>query len=251
MQRIWKRPRMRSCLRIFGATLMIGLTGAAEASGQEAADSVAVATDADGFRLFYGPTAAKPQIDDTARLPFVALGDDFQMGLGIRLGIGYQTRDLELAGTAEYAGLDVGDPFERNGIDMGRRSSILRAYVLSLWWSPPALEYGEYRGRVGLGYLGSGLDNVMVDPTQLNEELRGFVREVQETDEEQPTGISGTGFRVGAGVERDFSPTLALQAHLEADFLDYRTFIFDMERFRWDGGSGWIPRLAVVLRWAP
>lgn len=248
---MWRWGRRRNGASILGTALMMGLIGASETSAQELSDSVAAPIDADGFRLFYGPTAAKPRIDDTARLPFIALGDDFQMGLGIRLGLGYQTRNLELAGTAEYAGLDVGDPFERNGIDMGRRSSILRAYVISLWWSPPALRYREYRGRVGVGYLGSGLDNVMVDPTQLNEELRGFVREVQETDEEQPTGISGTGFRVGAGVERDFSPTLALQAHLEADFLDYRTFIFDMERFRWDGGSGWIPRLAVVLRWAP
>lgn len=223
--------------------------GGSDLHGQEVA--APPVEGADGFRIIYGPTAARPILDDVSGAVFEGLGDGFQTGLGIRVGAGYQLMGVELIATAEYAGVDVGDPFERDGISMGRRSSILRGYTATLWWSPAAFAVGSWRGRVGGGFLAGGLDNVSMTPDQLSGDFLELARTIEEGEDAHPTGVSGSGFRIGAGVERDFGRTLAAQIHLEADRMSYDEFIYGSSRFDYDAGSAWIPRLAAVLRWAP
>ena len=236
---------MRGRVRIFAVLLLTMPLAVRGLAAQSAAPAP------DGIRLLWGLTISQPRLGDAAFAPFAALGDPVQAGPGIRAGLGYQLRGVELMGSAEYAGLDVGDPFERDGIPMGRRSSILRAYTLTLWLSPAALRFREYRGRVGAGILTGGVDNVSMTPDQLSGIFLDDARTVEDANDAHRTGISGSGFRLGVGAERDFSPDLALQAHLEVDRMSYDEFIYETSRFEHDLGTGWVPRLAVALRWAP
>lgn len=203
-----------------------------------------------GFRLTYGVSLAKPFLDRRAQAPFAAIGE-FRAGPGIQIGAGYRMRRWEVAATADFAGLDVGEPFERGGISMGRRTSILHALGIEARWSPPGWEMRGWRPWVGGGYVRSALGNVTVRPDQLPAFLQDSARTVEAANETEPAGIAGSGIRAGVGAERNFTPSLALRLHLAGDYLRYRRFIHGGHGVVWDGGTGWIPRLSATLRWAP
>ena len=203
-----------------------------------------------GFRLTYGASLAKPFLDRRAHAPFAAVGE-FRAGPGIRIGVGYGMRRWEVAATADLAGLDVGEPFERDGIAMGRRTSILRALGVEGHWNPPGWAVRGWRPWVGGGYVWSALDNVSVRPDHLPESLRDSARAVEAGNQARPAGIAGSGIRAGVGAERDFSPSLALRLHLASDYVRYRRFTYGGGDLAWEGGTGWVPRLSVTLRWAP
>ena len=248
---------LRNLLRPLCGLVMLcafaaSLPTAASAQSEAATDEIAEDTAAipGGFRLLYGPTFAGPILDDQAFSPFAAVGD-FRPGFGIRVGAGYRFGPLELNGTVDYSGIEAGEPIEENGIGMGRATAILRAYGLDLRWAVPAGSVYGWVPMLSGGYVQGGVDNLLVAPSELPAELAGFAAEVQDDNGEEPTGISGRGFRVGAAVERGFGSNLAARVQLEGDFLTYDEFTFDRVRFDWDGGSGWSPRLAVLLRWAP
>lgn len=203
-----------------------------------------------GFRLTYGTSIAKPVPNSRARAPFAAIGE-FRAGPGIQIGVGYGMRRWEVAATADLAGLDVGEPFERDGIAMGRRTSILWAFGREARWSPPGWEVRGWEPWIGAGYVRSALGNVSVRPDQLPEPLQGLARTAEPGNGAHPAGIAGAGIRTGVGAERALAPSLALRLHLAGDYLRYRRFIFGADDFAWEGGTGWVPRLSAALRWAP
>ena len=235
---------------VAAVTSALALAASGAARAQEPAEPPDSLRAGAGFRLTYGATLAVPYLDEEAHAPFAELGD-FRPGLGIQVGAGYRVGDLELMGTVDFAGLDVGEPFERDGIPMGRRTSILRAFGLTLWWEPPRLEISGWRGRFGVGYVGGSVDNASVPPDSLPAELEEFARTVEPVRETQPVGVGGRGLRLGVGAERDFGRTLAARLQLDAELMRYRSFIVRQDHFEWEGGRGWVPRLAALLRWAP
>lgn len=232
-----------------GLWTLLALLGAQSLAAQDS-EPPAVEDRLRGFRLTYGVSLAKPFLDQRAQGPFAAIGE-FRAGPGIQIGVGYGLHRWEVAATADFAGLDVGEPFERDGIAMGRRTSILRAFGVEARWSPPGSEMRGWRPWVGGGYVRSALDNVLVRRDQLPASLRDSPRTVEAANETEPAGIAGSGIRAGVGAERDLTPSLALRLHVAGDYVRYHRFIYGVGDFTWDGGTGWIPRLSAALRWAP
>lgn len=202
-----------------------------------------------GIRVTYGPSMTRPFLDPRAHAPFAAIGE-FRPAPGLRAGVGYAIGEWEAAATADFAGPELGEPFERDGISMGRHTSILRALGAEVRWFPAGWEVRRWRAWVSAGYVRSALDNVSVRTDQLPDALRELTDSAA-GGETRPAGIGGSGVRVSAGLERDLSPTLALRLAAASDHLRYRGFTYGGRDFVWEGGRGWVPRFAVLLRWAP
>ena len=88
-----------------------------------------------GVRLEFGSFVVQPLLDDRSGELFERIGK-FRPGLGTSMAIGYDTHGFGATATLELAGLDIGAPRTRNGIDMGRESGIFRSAGFLAHWSP-------------------------------------------------------------------------------------------------------------------
>lgn len=215
-----------------------------------AQDAVPAPDLGEGFRLSYGPTVAYPFLDEAAHEPFSHIGD-FRVGLGVQAAVGYQLRGVELLGTADLSGFELGEPVIRDGIDMGRISSVLRTFAIALWWSPAPQALAGWSPRIGVGYVGSAMDNVRITPDELTPAMFAVLRTADRGDESKPAGIEGNGVRVGLGMEREVGADLAALFRTEVDRISYDTFTFGSRDIPWSGGVGWIPQVSISIRWAP
>lgn len=228
----------------------MGLVGGSDLTAQQPDAPTLEQNVPAGIRLLYGPSFALPMLDSTADDPFESTGD-FRLGLGVRAGIGYRYDIFEVNATADYSGIEVGEPFERDGIPQGRRTSIARAYGLEGRVSPGRWQLARWYPTFSIGYVWGGVDNLLVRPSQLPAELAELAMTIQNDDDDRPTGVSGEGFRLGIAAERAFGSTLAARVQAETDLFTYDEFLFGNERWEREMGKGVVPKLLVLLRWAP
>ena len=231
---------------VLGIALSVALPASAVGQSTEARET----NPGDGFRVSYGPSVAHAILDDAAHEPFSHIGD-FRPGLGIQAGVGYQLAGVELVGTADLSGFEMGEPVVRDGVDMGRVSSVLRTFTLAVWWSPPPLVVAGWRPRLGVGYLRTALDNVRIAPSELTPGMLAVLRTAEPGDDSKPAGIEGAGVRVGLGAEREVGPDLAALFRADLDRISYDTFTFGRHDIAGEGGVGWMPRASISIRWAP
>lgn len=228
---------------------LLCLPGVPTAAAGQGADSVEAAAPA-GIILVYGAAVARPLLSDRAAAPFEAIGE-VHAGPGIHLGIGYDIGRWEVAAIADLAGLDIGEPTERDGIGMGRESLILRALALTVGWRPPDREWRGWRPLFGAGFVRESLDNLPLRPDQLPSSLRDTAATAAGGAGARSAGIAGTGGRLEAGAERTVEGSLWLRLSVVADYVHFRDLYFGRVPLPWEGGPGWEPRLVATLRWSP
>lgn len=205
-----------------------------------------------GVRLQYGPFVARPYLDERSGELFEKVGR-LRAGPGVVVGLGYDIRQVGATAAAEFAGPDIGPPRERDGIPMGRASTILRSLVLLAHWSPER-RFGAWRPVLSAGYVRQGIDNVLLRPDQ----LPPFARDsVQEGSEARPGGIAGSGVRLGLALERVFSGSglpgrLAFRLEGAGDLIVFTRMTYDgNEQPLPEPGRGFTPRVTAALHWSP
>lgn len=213
---------------------------------QVTSDGVA---DRSGIHLSYGLTVSMPILDKGAERPIAALGE-VRAGPGVQIGIGYQRRSFNIELVAGLAGLEIGEPIERNGIGMVRETFILRDVAVIGSWKPAATRLGAWYTVISAGIAWASLDNFTIPAEQLPADLRDAAGS-DKPSVEGLAGIGGSGFRFGIQPERSFSPSLALRLGLTIDAVDFRTFTFDGARAprgrRWRMG----PAILHAPDWSP
>ena len=196
----------------------------------------------------------QPSLDAQSGRVFERLGG-FRPGVGADLGIGFDVRQFGATLSGGLAGIDVGAPMTRDGIDMGREAGIYRsAALVGRWHSRFGLK--GWRPDVSVGYVRSGLDNILLPGDSLPTFARDLGAQSPDTVR-RPVGIRGHGIRFGMGLERpisaqDFSGVVVLSIRTNLDAVRFREVSYNGQRARIpDPGMSMIPRLSVSLRWSP
>jgi hypothetical protein len=90
---------------------------------------------AQGIRLDLTAFVVRPNLDTRSGEVFARLGR-FRAGIGADLGVGYDVRQFGATLSGGFAGVEIGAPVTRDGIDMGRESGIYRSIALLGHWRP-------------------------------------------------------------------------------------------------------------------
>ena len=209
---------------------------------------------AQGVRYDLVLFVVQPSLDAQSRQVFERLGA-FRPGIGADLGIGFDVRQFGATLSGGFAGIDVGEPIIRDGINMGREPGIYRSAAVVGRWHPRGSLAG-WRPDVSVGYVRSGLDNVLLLGDSLPAFARGLGGQSPDTAR-RPVGIKGDGVRLGTGLQRpisaqDFSGIVVLSIQASLDAVRFREVSYNGQRMRIpDPGMSTIPRLSVSLRWSP
>ena len=196
----------------------------------------------------------RPELDVRSAEVFAALGR-FRTALGADVGIGYDMREYGLALSIGFAGIDVGEPFSVNGIDMGRQAGIYRSAALSAQWRAPYV-LRRWRPVLALGYVRSGLDNILLPGDSLPSFARSLGGPAPDTGR-RLVGVNGVGLRVGIGFRRDisardFSGRMAMNVGATVDVMTFGRMSYDGKTVRVPGaGTSFVPRLHAALAWWP
>lgn len=211
-------------------------------------------SEAQGFRVDGTLFLVHPEPDPRSAEVFGALGK-FRTGMGMDLEIGYDVRQYGVTLSGGFAGIDVGEPFSRNGIDMGRQQGMYGSAALSAHWRMP-YALGHWRPTTTLGYVRSGLDNVLLPGDSLPEFARSLGGTPPDTVR-RLVGVNGGGVRLGIAFgreisARDFSGRMAVSIAATLDALTLGRMSYDGKRMPVPGaGTSFIPRLSVTLWWSP
>ena len=226
------------------------LTHLVVAAGMAASTPLA----AQGTRLDLTLFAIQPSLAARSSEVFAGLGR-FRPSLGADFGLGYDIRDVGVTVSGAMAGVEVGAPVTRNGIGMGRETGIYESVALLGSWRPPR-HLGQWRPTITGGFMASSIDNVFLRADSLPEYARALTAEPPDSVR-RLVGVSGSGIRVAASMERpisatDFSGRMALAVELVADIVRYREASYDGRRTAIpDPGTSVSPRLGISLRWSP
>lgn len=216
--------------------------------------SMSYRAEGQGFRIDGALFLVRPQLDGRSAEVFAALGK-FRIAPGADVGIGYDMREYGLTMSVAFAGIDVGEPFSVNGIDMGRQAGIYRSAAMSAQWRAP---YGLRRWRpvLSLGYVRSGLDNILLPGDSLPSFARSLGGPAPDTAR-RLVGVSGAGLRVGIGLRRDisasdFSGRMAMNVGATLDVVRFGRMSYDGMNMRVPGaGRSLVPRVHAALTWWP
>ena len=233
--------------RVIHFILCAGVTSALAAAEAAAQVSRVPSGLSVGFDVF----VTRPLPNGVAREPFDSIGR-FRAGPGTSLVIGYGGSALGVALRAEMAGLEIGEPFERGGIPMGRRSALQQAYGLTVDWRPPLGPWGV-RPEILAGVFQSHLGEVSVPLRQ----LPAYARDSAAGSDSALVGLGlrGTAIRIGVAAERTITlleGEASLRAEITLDQVAFGTLrvgertVGLPRRARAD-----IPRIAIGLRWRP
>lgn len=267
------RLRMKSWISVvarrswspFGVALVwlgTALTFAVPAQGQEEA-RVPLPESPSGIRLVLGPTFMKPLLDGGSGEVFEPAGE-FRGGPGATVGIGYDRGPVGLTVLMEFAGLEVGEPRERNGIGMGRESATARGFAGLVHWSP-RWSVRRWRTVATAGYARQQVGDVQLATDLLPSILQHATENGEPDAGEHVVSVSGGGARLGIGMERVLSGEYGLAGRLgilvegSADLsilgtatAETRTGPLHTSRAALqDAGLSIVPRIAVLLRWSP
>lgn len=211
-------------------------------------------SEAQGFRVDGTLFLVHPEPDQRSAEVFAAVGN-FRTGLGTDLEIGYDARQYGVTLSGGFAGIDVGEPFSRNGIGMGRQQGMYRSAAFSAHWNLPYAVKG-WRPRASLGYVRSGLDNVLLPGDSLPEFARSLGGTPPDTVR-RLVGVNGDGVRLGIAFgreisARDFSGRMAVNIAATLDAVTLGRMSYDGNRMPVPlAGTSLIPRLNVTLWWSP
>lgn len=216
--------------------------------------SMSFRAEAQGVRIDGALFLVRPELDVQSAEVFAALGK-FRTALGADVGIGYDMREYGLALSIGFAGIDVGEPFSVNGIDMGRQAGIYRSAALSAQWRAP---YALRRWRLvlALGYVRSGLDNILLPGDSLPSFARSLGGPAPDTAR-RLVGVNGVGVRMGIAFRRDitasdFSGRMAVNVGAAVDVMRFGRMSYDGKTMRVPGaGTSFVPRLHAALAWWP
>lgn len=209
---------------------------------------------AQGIRLDLTAFVVRPSLDARSGEVFARLGR-FRPGFGTDLGVGYDVGQFGATLSGGFAGLEIGAPVTRGGIDMGRESGIYRSIALLGHWRP-GRHIGRWRPVVSAGYVRSGLDNVLLAGDSLPAYARTLAADPPDSVR-RPVGIAGSGARLGVALERgisavDFSGRVVLSVEAASDVVRFREVTYAGRRAPIPSpGTALIPRLVVSLRWSP
>ena len=216
--------------------------------------AMALRAEAQGFRVDGALFLVHPEPDARSAVVFAALGD-FRTGLGVDFELGYDVRQYGLTLSGGFAGIDVGEPFSRNGIGMGRQQGLYSSAALSAHWLAPS-SLGRWRAKLSLGYVRSSLGEVLL----AGDSLPAFARSLGATPPDttrRPVGVYGAGVRFGVALgreisARDFSGRMAASIGVTLDALRLGRMSYDGKRISIPGaGASLIPRLNLALMWSP
>lgn len=207
-----------------------------------------------GVHLDYGALLARPYLDDNSGEVFEQVGR-FRPGLGVRVGIGYDIRRFGATLFAEFAGIEIGPERERDGINMGRESGILRSYGLAAEWRP-ARRVAAWQPVLSAGYLRQGVDNVLLARDQLPAYARDSTVAPGDAST-RPAGVAGSGVRLSGSLDRvlpgaGLPGRLVLRASAGGDLVRFTRVRYDFAEWPIPG-SGWglTPHLSFALQWSP
>jgi hypothetical protein len=209
---------------------------------------------AQGIRLDLTAFLVRPNLDARSGEVFARLGR-FRTGIGTDLGVGYDVRQFGATLSGGFAGLEIGAPVTRDGIDMGRESGIYRSIALLGHWRPRR-RIGRWRPVFSAGYVRSGLDNVLLAGDSLPAYARALGADPPDSVR-RPVGIAGSGARFGVSLERavsavDFSGRVVVSVEAASDVVRFREVSYAGRRAPIPNpGTALIPRLVVSLRWSP
>lgn len=240
--------------------LGVALAFAVPARGQEAGLSLPPERPS-GARLVFGPLFLKPVLDDAGAELFDTAGR-FRGGPGATVGIGYDRGPVGVTVLMEMAGLEVGEPRERNGIGMGRASAVASSFAALVHWSPQR-GIGRWQPLVTAGYTRQTVGKVQFAAGQLPSVLQHPTANGEPDAAEHAVSVSGGGARVGIGMERALGGGYGLAGRVgmlvegsaDLSILDTGTAAAitppHASRARLQNTRfSFIPRLAVVLRWS-
>ena len=211
-------------------------------------------SEAQGFRVDGTLFLVHPLPDTRSADVFAAVGN-FRTGVGTDLEVGYDVQQYGVTLSGGFAGIDVGEPFSRNGIGMGRQQGMYRSAALSAHWRMP-YALGRWQPTATMGYVRSGLDNVLLPGDSLPEFARSLAGTRPDTVR-RLVGVNGGGVRLGIAFgreisARDFSGRMAVNIAATLDALTLGQMSYDRNRMPVSGaGRSLIPRLNVGLWWSP
>ena len=219
-----------------------------------AAQPTVLAAQRGGVHLDYGALLARPYLDDRSGEVFEQVGR-VRAGLGVQVGIGYDVRHFGATVFAEFAGIEIGPERERDGINMGRESGILRSYGLAAEWRPTR-RVAAWQPALSAGYLRQGVDNVLLARGQ----LPAYVRDSTDAPGDASTGparVAGSGVRLSGSLDgvlpgAGLPGLLALRASVGGDLVLFTRVSYDLSEWPIPRpGWGFTPHLSLTLRWSP
>lgn len=216
--------------------------------------ATALCAEAQGFRVDGALFLVHPEPDLRSAAVFAPLGE-FRTGLGVDFELGYDVRQYGVTLSGGFAGIDVGEPFSRNGIGMGRQQGLYSSAGLVAHWRPP-YPFGRWLANLSLGYIRSALDNVLLPGDSLPEFARSLGGTPPDTTR-RPVGVHGAGVRLGIALgreisARDFSGRMAVSIGASLDALRLGRMSYDGSGMSIPGaGTSLIPRLNLALLWSP
>lgn len=216
----------------------------------------ALAAQPTGVRLDFGVLVARPALDATSAAVFAGVGPGgFRASLGSTLGIGYDGRRYGATAVVDLAGVDIGSPVTRDGIDMGRQAALLTTVGLLGHWRPARRRDG-WRPVFSVGYVRQRIGEVLVPADSLPAYARELRGDPSDTTA-RPTGVGGSGVRLGVALERrvadrDLPGRLVLRVEGAADVVTFARVTYDgRSRPLPATGTGLTPRLSLTLGWSP
>lgn len=209
------------------------------------------------MRLHYGVFLTKPYLDARSGAPFEEVGA-FRAGPGTTIGIGYDRGRVGATVAFELAGLEVGEPRERDGIGMGREMALAGSFTLLGHWR---LTRGlrNWQPVLSAGYARQWVGEVELAPDQMADALRHPGASGQPDSTRHSVGVAGQGARLGFGLERSLASGLALLVEGTGDLIMFgrntldhlETAIQEDHTISLEPGVGFSPRVALILRWTP
>lgn len=211
-------------------------------------------TEAQGWRVDGGLIVVRPEVRGSSAEVFAAIGG-FRAGLGVGLETGYDVGRYGASVSFGFAGVDVGEPFSRGGIDMGRQQALYSSAALTGHWRT-AYEFRRWRPMVSIGYVRSALGEILLAGDSLPQFARSLGGPAPDTVR-RPIGVTGSGLRVGIAVAReisarDFSGRMALNIGATVDAVRYGELTYGAGRMSIPGPIvSVVPRLHVAVWWSP
>ena len=208
-----------------------------------------LAQEGSGLHLAFELLLARPYLDERSGEVFDEIGP-FRAGPGAGLGIGYGRHRLGATAFAEIAGLEIGPPIERDGMDMGRASALLWSYGLLVHWSP-GRRLGGWQPALSMGYVRQRVGSVIVRPDQ----LPPFAWELATDPDAHPASVAGAGIRLGLALDRPvpgdaFPGRPWVRIRSSGDIVRYRSFSYrGSDRRLPEAGTGFTPGVSVGLLW--
>lgn len=201
-----------------------------------------------------GLILVRPEVRGSTAEVFAAIGG-FRAGLGVDLETGYDVGRYGASVSIGFAGVDVGEPFSRDGIDMGRQQGLYSSAALTGHWRTP-YEFRRWRPMVSIGYVRSALGEILLAGDSLPQFARSLGGPAPDTVR-RPIGVKGGGLRVGIAVARgisarDFSGRMAMNIGFTVDAVRYREMTYGAGRLPIPGAPvSVIPRVQLAVWWSP